>query len=74
MNQQINFDRTVHNGNVTVPGENEMVENYLFRCTACGYEQIVKVTIVNGRFFCGSGADWCDSCEMGKPELVIRET
>lgn len=46
-----------------------------FRCTDCGHIQQVSVVYRpdGGRLF-GSGANWCDACGDGKPELVDQNT
>lgn len=46
-----------------------------FRCAACGHIQQVSVVYRpdGGRLF-GSGANWCDACGDGKPELMDQNT
>jgi len=44
----------------------------LYRCVDCGHEQYVsEVHTEDGSVYAGSGANWCDECEVGKPERVV---
>jgi len=46
-----------------------------FKCSDCGHTQLVSVAYgENGERYFGSGANWCDSCGDGKPELVDQDT
>ena len=40
----------------------------LYRCTSCGHEQWVYELVRREGVYAGSGQNWCDKCERGKPE------
>ena len=41
------------------------------RCTSCGHvQQVNGVEQEDGTRFLGSGANWCDRCQGGKPEPI----
>jgi hypothetical protein len=43
----------------------------LYRCEDCGHEQLVSEHHTeDGSVYAGSGANWCDSCNTGKPHRV----
>jgi hypothetical protein len=47
----------------------------LYRCTKprCGHEQLVtEIHTEDGAIYAGSGANWCDKCNTGKPERVAN--
>jgi hypothetical protein len=41
-----------------------------YRCTDCGHIQQVTEVLSDGHVYAGSGANWCDECESGKPEPI----
>lgn len=45
----------------------------MYRCMDCNHEQFVSEHHDGDRFYAGSGADWCDSCDVGKPVRVQPE-
>ena len=40
----------------------------IYKCTDCGHEQSVTEVHTEHGVYVGSGANWCDKCESGKPE------
>lgn len=44
-----------------------------YRCTDCGHIQQVTEVLFDGSVYAGSGANWCDKCESGKPEPIPLE-
>jgi hypothetical protein len=44
-----------------------------YRCTDCGHIQQVTQVLCDGHVYAGSGANWCDECESGKPEPIPLE-
>lgn len=45
------------------------------RCTSCGHvQQVNGVEQEDGTRFLGSGANWCDRCQRGKPEPIDPES
>lgn len=42
--------------------------NAIYKCTDCGHEQSVMEFHTEHGVYVGSGANWCDKCELGKPE------
>jgi hypothetical protein len=49
----------------------EPVGKLPFKCTDCGHVQDVSVVYGDdGSRYFGSGANWCDKCNDGKPELI----
>ena len=40
----------------------------IYKCTDCGHEQSVTEVHTEHGVYVGSGANWCDKCELGKPE------
>ena len=40
----------------------------IYKCTDCGHEQSVTELHTEHGVYVGSGANWCDKCELGKPE------
>ncbi len=52
-----------------------MINKALYRCTKprCGHEQLVtEIHTEDGAIYAGSGANWCDKCNTGKPERVAN--
>jgi hypothetical protein len=59
------------NGGMDPRNEPPRPSSVQFKCTSCGHMQMVNVVYgpAGSRYF-GSGANWCDACENGKPEIV----
>jgi hypothetical protein len=48
-------------GSVSVP----------YKCTDCGHIQQVTEVHTSDGVYVGSGANWCDKCNDGKPERLL---